>query len=203
MKTALHTMEMVLNTTNARRKMRTVRVPAVAVLAIAAGLAGCDREMTTPVADASTQSMEADYVAFGMLSYITANGVREGRVQADTSYIYEETSTALLKQMTIVFYDEYGAERATVTGTDGEWTQSTNRMVARGDVVLLIHSDSSRIESQEIYYDQAIDKVWSDSTTVRTMKDGSVFSGTAFESDMTFENLSIRSMRGGLPRSRE
>jgi LPS export ABC transporter protein LptC len=178
-------------------RLRGITVVAVSLLA------GCGPEIATPVADPALQSMEADYVAFGMLSYVTANGVREGRVEADTAYIYDETSTALLKQMTIVFYDEYGAERATVTGADGEWTQTTNRMVARGDVVLLIHSDSSRIESQEIYYDQAIDKVWSDSTTVRTMKDGSVFSGTAFESDMTFENLSISSMRGGLPRNRE
>ena len=168
-------------------------------LVLAAVLSACDRDLATPVADAELQAMEADYVVFGMLSYVTDKGVRSGRVEADTAFVYEETSTALLRQMALVFYDEYGAERATVMGTDGEWNQATNRMVARGDVVLLIHSDSSRIESAEIYYDQAIDKVWSDSTTVRMMKDGALFSGTAFESDMTFENLAIRGMRGGLP----
>ena len=172
------------------------------VLVLASALGACDRNLETPVADAGLQAMEADYVVFGMLSYVTDNGVRSGRIEADTAFVYEETSTALLRQMALVFYDEYGAERATVSGTDGEWNQTTNRMVARGEVVLLIHSDSSRIESAEIYYDQAIDKVWSDLKTVRTMKDGSVFSGTAFESDMMFENLAIRGMRGGLPRNR-
>ena len=73
-------------------------------------------------------------------------------------------------------------------------------MVARGDVVLEIHSDSSKIESQEIHYDPALDRIWSDSSTVRTMPDGSVSSGSAFESDMSFENVLIRNMRGGARR---
>ena len=102
--------------------------------------------------------------------------------------------------MNIVFYDETGRERATVTGVRGEWNRETDRMVARGDVVLLIHSDSSRIESQELYYDPGLDRIWSDSTTVRTMKDGTVTSGTAFESDMSFENVRIANARGGIRR---
>jgi LPS export ABC transporter protein LptC len=163
-------------------------------------LAACTRDISTPVADQELQSMEADYVAYGMVSFVTTNGVREGRVQADTAFIYEETATALLKHMTIVFYDENGNERATVTGADGDWNRETDRMVARGDVVLLIHSDSSTISSQEIFYDPALEKIWSDSTTVRTMKDGSVTSGTAFESDMAFENVTIANMRGGARR---
>lgn len=174
----------------------------VAILAAAATLTACDREIATPVANEALQTMEADYVAYGMLSYITANGVREGRVEADTAFVYEDTKTALLKQMTIVFYDEYGAERATVDGDDGDWSTESNRMSARGNVVLLIHSDSSTIESPEMHYDQELDRVWSDSTTIRRYKDGSVFSGTSFESDMTFERLSIRGMRGGLPTGR-
>lgn len=145
--------------------------------------------------------MDSDYVAFGMVSYITGNGIREGRIEADTAYVYEETATAVLKQMEIVFYDEVGGERATVTGRDGEWGTETNRMVARGDVILLIHSDSSTIESAEIYYDQDLERIWSDSTTIQRFKDGSVFSGSSFESDLTFEELRIANMRGGLPRN--
>jgi LPS export ABC transporter protein LptC len=144
--------------------------------------------------------MDADYVAYGMVSFVTTNGVREGRIEADTAYVYEETSNAILKHMKIVFYDENGNERATVTGADGDWNRETDRMVARGDVVLLIAEDSSTIKSQEIYYDPTLEKIWSDSATVRTMKDGSVTSGTAFESDMTFENITIANMRGGARR---
>ena len=169
-------------------------------LALLTGTGACGREINTPVANDEVQSMEADYVVFGMVTFITTNGVREGRVEADTAYIYEETATANLHQMQIVFYDETGQEIATVTGLSGEMERDTDRMTARGDVVLLVHADSSRIESPEIHYDPQLDRIWSDSSTVRTLADGSVTSGTAFESDMTFENLRIENMRGGARR---
>lgn len=185
--------------TTPSRYPESARLIALGVITLGT-LTACTREISTPLADSELQSMAADYVAYGMVSYITTSGVREGRIQADTAYVYEETSNAILKQMRIVFYDELGNERATVTGLNGDWNRDTDRMVARGDVVLLIHSDSSTIESQEIFYDPDLDRIWSDSTTVRTMKDGSVTSGTAFESDMSFENLTIANMRGGARR---
>lgn len=171
-----------------------------ALLTAAVALGACGDEINTPVADEELQSMEADYVAFGMVSFVTANGIREGRVEADTAYIFEDTGVANLHQMNIVFFDETGRERATVEGVSGEWNRETNRMVARGDVELFIHSDSSTLESQEIYYDPGLDRVWSDSTTTRIMKDGTVTSGTAFESDMSFENVRIENARGGVRR---
>ncbi len=172
---------------------------AASLLCTGVVLGACGREINTPIANEEIQAIEADFVQYGMLSYITASGMREGRVEADTAFIYEDDGIAILRQMTIVFYDEYGGERATVSGLEGEWTRETNRMVARGDVELLIHSDSSVIQSPEIFYDQELDRVWSDSTTIRTLRNGSVFSGTAFESDMTFEQFRIQGMRGGLP----
>ncbi|NND85447.1 MAG: LPS export ABC transporter periplasmic protein LptC [Acidimicrobiia bacterium] len=174
----------------------------IATLLAAGGIAAaCSEELNTPVADETLQSMESDYVAFGMVSFITANGVREGRVEADTAYVFEDTGLANLHQMEIVFYEEEtGREQATVTGIAGEWNRETNRMVARGDVVLFLQSDSSTIESQEIFYDPGLGRVWSDSATVRTMKDGTVTSGSAFESDMSFENIRIANARGGIRR---
>ena len=174
----------------------------LATLLAAGGIAAaCSEELNTPVADETLQSMESDYVAFGMVSFITANGVREGRVEADTAYVFEDTGLANLHQMEIVFYEEAtGREQATVTGVAGEWNRAPNRMVARGDVVLFLYADSSTIESQEIFYDPGLGRVWSDSATVRTMKDGTVTSGSAFESDMSFENIRIANARGGIRR---
>lgn len=171
-----------------------------AALAVAAVAGGCAQEASTPVANEEVMSMEADYVQFGMVSYVTTNGVREGRIEADTAYVFNETSNVNLHQMTIVFYDELGNERATVSGAAGEWNIETDQMVARGDVVLLVHSDSSKIESAEIHYDPATQQIWSDSATVRTEPDGTVTSGSAFESDMSFENLRIEDARGGARR---
>lgn len=170
------------------------------LLALAGVVSACSEELNTPVADEKLQSMESSAIVYGMVSFITANGVREGRIEADTAYVFEDTGIANLHRMNIVFYDETGRERATVTGERGEWNRETDRMVARGDVVLLIHADSSKLESPELYYDPAIDRIWSDSATIRTMADGTVTSGTAFESDMSFENIRIENARGGIRR---
>lgn len=171
----------------------------ICFLVLAGVATACTEELSTPVADEEIQSVEGP-VVFGMASFVTANGVREGRVQADTAYLFEETGMAELHQMNITFYDETGRERATVTGTSGEWNRETNRMVARGDVELFIHADSSTLESQEIFYDPALDRIWSDSATTRTAKDGAVTTGTAFESDMSFENIRIENARGAIGR---
>lgn len=178
---------------------RSIARPA-ALLTVVAGLAGCSREISTPVADQDLLSLEADAVVFGMSSFITTSGVREGRIEADTAYVYDDEESAQLRQMKVIFYDENGRERATVTGRTGDWNRATDRMIARGDVELFVHQDSSRIESAEIHYDPSIGRIWSDSASVRTDKDGAVTTGSSFETDLTFENIIIHDMRGGARR---
>ena len=168
-----------------------------AVLGLAAA---CDEALNTPVATAELQEMEADNIIFGMVNFMSSRGVREGRVEADTAYMFADSATAHLRQMLIVFYDADGRERATVTGTSGVWSWETNHMVARGQVVLMVHGDESKLESAEIHYDPDRDRIWSDSATVQTLEDGTVTSGSSFQSDMSFENILIRDPRGGARR---
>ena len=162
-------------------------------------LAACQEGQNTPVASEFMEGIEAP-VVFGMTSFITVDGVREGRVEADTAFTYPDSAKIDLRRMTVWFYDEEGRERATVIGRTGEWFQETNYMVARGDVVLRIHTDSSRLESAEIHYDPDSERIWSDSATVRTLADGSVTRGSAFESDIEFENVVVRDPRGNVGR---
>jgi LPS export ABC transporter protein LptC len=161
----------------------------------AVGLAACQEETIPVVATEFMEGIDAP-VVFGMVSYITTNGVREGRVQADTAFTYADSAKVDLRNMTVLFYDPEGRDDATVTGRTGEWNQETDRMVARGDVVLFVFSDSSTIRSQEIHYDPNIDRIWSDSASVRTMKDGTETRGSAFESDIEFTNVRILNVRG-------
>jgi len=100
--------------------------------------------------------------------------------------------------MRVIFYNEDGTERATVTADMGEMDENTDRMLARGSVVLLMHEDGRRIETAELNYDPNQDRIWSDSATVQTLADGSVTRGTAFESDLDFTNVRITNPRGAI-----
>jgi len=179
-------------------RKRSQRRLGICLLVVATAVA-CREESNTPVASEFVQGIDAP-VVFGMTSFITVDGVREARVRADTAYTFQDSTKVDLRAMTIDFYDEVGRERATVSGRTGEWDQESDLMVARGDVILHVHVDGSRIESAEIHYDPDNDRIWSDSATVRTLADGSVTRGSAFESDIEFNNVVVRDPRGSAGR---
>jgi len=164
-------------------------------------LGACQEEVNGPGNATSDMTQLESPIVFGMVAFMSTEGVRTGRVEADTAYTYADSTKVDLRHMTAHFYGDDGTDKATVTGREGEWDQETNRMIARGDVVLLIHSDGSRIESAEINYDPGVDRVWSDSATVRTLANGRVTSGSAFESDIDFENVRILNVRGSTGRT--
>ncbi len=172
---------------------------ALLVVSLAAPLVAtaCDGATDTPVASADIQGIQADLVTSGMVSYLTANGVREGRVEADTAYAFYDSATVRLVGMRLIFYNEDGSERATVTAERGQLDENSDRMLAQGNVLLIVHQDGRRIESSEINYDPDQNRIWSDSATVQTTADGSVTRGTSFESDLEFKNVVIRNIRGG------
>lgn len=167
------------------------------LLLVALGMGACEDPAATTVADKELQEIEADNVIFGMTSFMTASGVREGRVMADTAYVYTDSARIYLRKMELVFYHPDGRARATVTALGGEMDTNTDAMLAQGEVVLIVHEDGRRIETSELRYDPQRDRIWSDSATVQTMPDGTVTRGSAFESDMEFRNFVIREIRGG------
>ena len=160
-------------------------------------VAACEEPMDAPVASAGVQGIGADIVYYGMVSYLTASGVREGRVQADTAYAFFDSATVKLRGMRLAFYNSDGTERASVTADAGELDENTDRMLARGNVVLIVASDGRRIETAELNYNPGEDRIWSDSATVQTLANGTVTRGTAFQSDLDFRNVVIRNIRGG------
>jgi LPS export ABC transporter protein LptC len=133
----------------------------------------------------------------GMTSYLLSEGVRQGRVDADTAYAYSDSSEVAIVGMHVAFYDDNGRERATVKADSGRMNQRTQSMVALGHVVLLVAADGRKIESAEMHYDPNRDRLWSDSATVQTEANGVVTRGSSFTSDLEFKHVTIRNIRGG------
>lgn len=172
----------------------------MAILAMTGiGAAGaCQGPTDAPPLGADLEALGADHMLTGMVSFLSASGVREGRIEADTAYVYVDSATTSLRGMRLIFYNEQGRPRATVTSESGELDDNTDRMVARGNVVLTVHQDGRRIESPELHYDPGRDRLWSDSATVQILPDGSVTRGTSFESDLEFQNFRLANPRGSI-----
>ena len=167
-----------------------------AICALVAVVGACDEPTNTNVAAAELQEIEADNVIYGMTSFLTASGVCEARVEADTALVYADSAKLFLRQMELILYHVDGRARATVTALRGEMNTNTDAMLARGDVILLVHLDGRRIRTSELNYDPQRDRIWSDSATTQIMADGRVTEGTAFESDLEFANIRIANPRG-------
>ncbi len=163
--------------------------------------AGCSEENTAPVASPELLETGADHVMFDLVQQVSVNGIREGRIEADTAFAYSDSTLYTLRNPVLVLYDEQGMERARVVALRGRFNYASKEMVARGEVVLTIPEGNRRVETEELNYDPSGDRIWSDSLTVMR-EGGTVTEGMGFSSDLDFRRLevgpgSIREERSG------
>lgn len=162
----------------------------------AAGMGGCEAALDAPQADEGLVSIVADAVLFDMVDYLTTDGVRGGVIRADTAYVYNDSSQIRMWGVEMTLFHDDGTERAHMTSERGILHQESERMEARGDVVLVMNGGLQRVESPELYYDPARGRIWSDSNSVFTREGGRITRGTCFQSDLDFQNLTVCNIRG-------
>lgn len=175
----------------------SIRSAAVVGAVMVGGLltGACQDELQGPVASRDLREIEADYVALDLEQYITTEGIREAKVVADTGFVYQDSSKVHLRVVRLTVFNEQGREIAVVTSRSGVLDTETQRMVARGDVVLTVHEGNRIVESQELNYDPGRERIWSDSASVYREGD-TVLRGTSFESDLQFSNVRVQNARG-------
>lgn len=160
-------------------------------------LVGCEEAATTNVVPPELVGLDADNLVLGMEHEMTQGGVRYATLEADTAFYYQAEGKYDLHQVQLTVYTTTGVERATMTSEWGELVESTEAMIARRNVVLLLPDRDGRLETPELHYDPVNEKFWSDSATVFT-EAGRVTRGTGFEADLNFTNVTVRngSVRG-------
>jgi len=164
--------------------------PAILILLLALSGFGCSEEDSTPVASPELLETGAEHVMFLLVQQVSVNGIREGRVEADTAFAYPDSSLYSLRNPVLVLYDEQGRERARVVSKRGRFNYATKELVARGDVVLTIPEGNRRVETTELYYDPNGDRIWSDSSTVM-YEEGRIIQGMGFASDLDFRRMQV------------
>ena len=89
----------------------------------------------------------ADQVLEGFSHYVTSEGIRRSRVQADTAYFYEATQVTNLVNVKATFYDLKGAESSTLTAKTGLYRWQDGSMEATGNV-LVVSPDGRRLTTE-------------------------------------------------------
>lgn len=167
-----------------RRRVLPVLVAWLVPLLVAA----CGGE-GDPVSGRDFSDLPADQVMIGLDTDIKDMGVLRARLHADTAHQWEDSARTLMFPVDLKLYGENGGETGHLTAREGELESRTNRMVARGNVVL-VTSDGRRIETEELHYDPQSHRIWSDVRTVLIEGDQRI-EGTGFRSDDQMQNLEV------------
>ena len=164
-----------------------VRAALVALAVMAAGACAGEED---PVSERGFRDLPADHVVWELDTDIKDLGSLRARIHADTAYIWEDSARTLMFPVEVKLYDENGAQTANLTADEGELDSNTNKMVARGNVVLVTTEGDRRILTEELHYDPRRGRIWSDVSTV--MFEGeSRLEGSGFEASEDLSDIEV------------
>src|SRR5262249_54066248 len=147
---------------------------------------GCESEGARPTATVQAADT-ADQVLEGFSHYVTADGIRKSRVEADTAYFYEGTHIALMRKLHATFYDPRGAESSPLPADRGTYHWQDGSMEAEGNVIVT-STDGRRLESRTLKFDPKKNQISTDQA-FRFAHDNEFIQGTSFTSDPDFKNV--------------
>jgi LPS export ABC transporter protein LptC len=170
---------------------RATLAAATFLVAALAGAACSDgARPTATVAAADT----ADQILYGMSYYVTVEGIRRARVQADTAYFYQPTQRAELVGVKVTFFNAAGEPTSTLTSREGTYHWRSGDMEGRGNV-RVVTTDGRTLTTEVLRYHQARNEVESDRHFVHTRPDGRL-EGDGFRSDPDFRDVVATRVRG-------
>lgn len=175
----------------------TTRRALLPVVALAVVLGACRRETTRPAAaGGDTVAASADQVIYGLQQKVTNQGVRKADLAGDTAFTRPNDPVVRLRGVRLLFFNENGGQTGQLTSRTGEYDTNAGKMTSRGNVVLILSGEKGprTIRTEELFYDQRADRVWSEKAT--TMEEaGQTYRGTSFESDTKFTNVRVQQLR--------
>jgi LPS export ABC transporter protein LptC len=164
----------------------------LSVLAVLSALSCEDTGVKPTTTVQATDS--ADQVLEGFSHYVTNEGIRRSRVEADTAFYYEPTQVTDLRHIKVVFFDVKGEEGSTLTAQRGTYRWQDGSMEASGNV-LVVTPDGRRLTTETLKYDNATNQIMTDKH-FSFDRGTEHLEGNSFRSDPDFKNVVTDRPRG-------
>jgi LPS export ABC transporter protein LptC len=161
-----------------------------ALAAILAVSIACADEQAPQTVGLELLEQGADQVMVSVHHFMTREGVRRAALRADTAYIMDDEATIELRRVHLIFYDEEGGEESVLTAAAGTYHMQSGDMSATGSVVVEQADGSQRLETEQLAYDAAADRLRGEEPFVFT-QGTRVTRGESFESDPSLENRKV------------
>jgi LPS export ABC transporter protein LptC len=153
----------------------------------------CEESGARPTATVSAPD-SADQVLEGFSHFVTSDGVRRSRVEADSAYFYETTQVTHLRKLRVVFYNIKGEEGSTLTAKSGTYRWQDGSMEADSNVVV-VSPDGRRLTTERLRYDNATNTISTDRHFAFD-RGAEHLEGNSFRSDPDFRNVVTDKPRG-------
>jgi LPS export ABC transporter protein LptC len=163
------------------------------VLSVLSVLSACEESGAKPTTTVQAPD-SADQVLEGFSHYVTRDGIRRSRVEADTAFFYEATQVTDLRKIRVVFFDARGEEGSTLTARTGTYRWQDGSMEAKGSVVV-VAPDGRTLRTETLTYDNPTNTI---STNKHFTFDRGTehLEGNSFKSDPDFKNVVTDRPRG-------
>jgi len=139
--------------------------------------------------------MQADQVIIGMDYTITSDGLRRGRLLADTAYYFDGQAEIQLRKVFATFYDADGGELSRLESKAGIFYTETEDMQATGHVVVIDLREDQRLTTESLIYSAKADMISTDSDFV-LQQGNTTFRGTGFSSDPSLNRTRMNQPSG-------
>jgi LPS export ABC transporter protein LptC len=158
------------------------RLLIAAGLAVVAASGACTKDQSVIPTTVSPLADSADQVLSGIQFLLTSGGVRQGKLEADSGFMFENSTRIELRHVKTDFFTKSGDPTGTLTSREGTYLKSRGSLEARDSVVVLSTDGSRRLTTQQLKYDERTNLITTDSAYVLT-QNGQVHQGVGFSTD--------------------
>ncbi len=146
------------------------------------------------------EDVNADEVLYDISTNLTRDGIQEGLLEADSMYMWMDSTHVQIHGLTLLLFDERGREKGRVTADGGQLSNVSRQLWAYGNALLSVPADelneAREIEADELHFDMESDRIWTD-VPVLMERGGCRVTGDGFQSDLSFNDLRIEAPREG------
>lgn len=151
---------------------------------------GCGQKAKEPSALKAPQGIVPDQIIEGFSLVETENGKKQWALTSKRASNYEQQKTVNIEGVKIDFFHQDEELYSTLTSDRGVMNTVSNDMIAQGHV-LVLSKDGSRLETNQLRWDNLRQKIVSDDS-VRITRGKTVMTGIGLDSDPSLEHVVIK-----------
>jgi LPS export ABC transporter protein LptC len=176
--------------------MTGARLAVAALLGAVLGAGACKKDPGTIPTTRSPLADSADQVLSGVEFLLTAGGVQQGKLEADSGFMFENSTRIELRHVHTDFFTKTGEPTGTLTSREGTYLKQKGSLEARDSVVVVSTDGRRRLTTQQLKYDERTNLITTDSAYVLT-QDGQVHRGVGFSTDPDVTRFECKSSCSG------